>query len=407
MLKTADALQGAGYDVRVVSTNHTAWATETDRLVVSSRRWAWTVIDYDRATARARQLTTGARFRAAGAVASALGTAPLPLAIAVRAYSRAHDELVHAIASQPADIVYGGTTGALKAIADGAARLGVPYGIDFEDFHSGELEGPGAETAHALASRIERHVLAGAAFATAGSPMIADAYAHAYGVRPIPIHNTFTVRMSEAPPVAFEEVYAEADLAQERPLRLYWFSQTLGPGRGLEDVMRALGRSDAAAELHLRARPIAGYAASLRGLQRDVAPKTTIVHHDLASPDTMVELAQRYDAGLSCEDPAVLNHRLALSNKTFTYLAAGVPVILSRTPAQAVLARDLGAAALSYECGDVHGLADLLRRFADDAQGRCRARCAARAAATRRWHWEHPDDRGALMACVRAVVGAA
>src|SRR6185295_9166998 len=135
----------------------------------------------------------------------------------------------------------------------------------------------GAETAHALASRIERHVLAGAAFATAGSPMIADAYAQAYGVRPIPIHNTFTVRMSEAPPVAFEEVYAEADLAQERPLRLYWFSQTLGPGRGLEDVMRALGRSDAAAELHLRARPIAGYAASLRGLQRDVAPKTTIV----------------------------------------------------------------------------------------------------------------------------------
>ena len=103
----------------------------------------------------------------------------------------------------------------------------------------------------------------------------------------------------------------------------------------------------------------------------------------------------------------MLNHRLCLTNKTFTYLAAGVPVILSRTPAQALLARDLGAAALSYECGDVDGLADLLRRLAGDAQSRCRARCAARAAATRRWHWEHPDDRGALFSCVRAVVGAA
>src|SRR5882762_2241671 len=106
MLKTADALHGAGYDVRVVSTNHTAWATETDRRVASSRGWAWTVIDYDRTTARARQLATGARFRAAGALAAGLGVARLPLAIAVRAYSRAHDELVHAIASQPADFVY-------------------------------------------------------------------------------------------------------------------------------------------------------------------------------------------------------------------------------------------------------------------------------------------------------------
>jgi hypothetical protein len=119
----------------------------------------------------------------------------------------------------------------------------------------------------------------------------------------------------------------------------------------------------------------------------------------------MVELAQPYDAGLSCEEPAVLNHQLCLPNKIFTCLAAGVPVILSRTPAQAALARDLGPAALSYECGDVNGLGDLLRRFAGDAEARCQARCAARAAAERRWHWEHPDDRGALLSCVGAVAG--
>jgi glycosyltransferase involved in cell wall biosynthesis len=405
MLKTADALQGAGYDVRVVSTNHTAWATRTDRLVASSRAWAWTVIDYDRATARAQQLSTGARFRAAGVLASGMGAARVPLAIAVRAYSRAHDELVRAIASQPADLVYGGTTGALAAIADGAARLGVPYGIDFEDLHSAELEAGGSELAHALAARIERRVLAGAGFATAGSPMIADAYAQAYGTRPIPIHNTFSLRMPPAP-AALEADRPHADTAGERPLRLYWFSQTLGPGRGLEDVIHALGRSGVAAELHLRARPIAGYLESLRALHRDVAPETAIVHHDPASPDAMVELAQPYDAGLSCEEPTVLNHRLCLTNKIFTYLAAGVPVILSRTPAQALLACDLGAAALSYECGDVNGLSDLLRHFAEDAAARRHARCAARAAATRRWHWEHPDDRGALLSCVGAIAGS-
>ena len=56
----------------------------------------------------------------------------------VRAYSRVHDELVASVAAEPADLVYGGTTGALAAVAEAARRLGVPYGLDLEDFHTGE-----------------------------------------------------------------------------------------------------------------------------------------------------------------------------------------------------------------------------------------------------------------------------
>jgi len=110
-----------------------------------------------------------------------------------------------------------------------------------------------------------------------------------------------------------------------------------------------------------------------------------------------VALAQPYDAGLACEEPTVPNKRRCLSNKIFTYLAAGVPVILSRTPAQARLESDLGAAAFGYDCGDLSGLARVVRQLATDAQSRVRGRIAARAAAERRWHWEHPDDRGALV----------
>src|SRR5438093_5578557 len=53
-----------------------------------------------------------------------------------------------------------------------------------------------------------------------------------YGVRPLPIHNTFSI------------VPADANKRADGPLRLYWFSQTLGAGRGLEDVIRAAGRSE-------------------------------------------------------------------------------------------------------------------------------------------------------------------
>src|SRR6185369_13704231 len=158
MLKAADALAGAGYDVRVVSTNHTPWAAATDRSVLATRGWASTVVDYDRGTARATQVVTGARFRTARAVSAALGPMRVPMPMAVRAYSRIHDELVRTVASEPADFVYGGTTGALAAVAESASRLRVPYGIDFEDLHS-EEHGPDSDVSNALASRIERQVI--------------------------------------------------------------------------------------------------------------------------------------------------------------------------------------------------------------------------------------------------------
>jgi len=83
-----------------------------------------------------------------------------------------------------------------------------------------------------------------------------------------------------------------------------------------------------------------------------------------------------------------------------------VPVVLSRTPAQAALAPELGDAAFVYDTGDAAGLSAQLRRLADPERRRA-ARAAARAAAERRWHWEHPLDRGALLAQVAAVAGRA
>jgi glycosyltransferase involved in cell wall biosynthesis len=392
MLKAADALSGAGYDVRVVSTNHTPWAALTDRKVLATRAWASTVIDYDRNTARTTQLVSGVRFRAARAVSARFGGARVPMPLVIRAYSRIHDELVRAVSAEPADFVYGGTTGALAAVAESAAQLRVPYGVDFEDLHSAEWAAD-SEVNNVLAARIERQVIAGAAFATGGSPMIADAYERAYGVRPIPVHNTFSITALQT-----------TDEPGDRPLRLYWFSQTLGAGRGLEDILRGIGRMNRAVELHLRARSVQPYLDSFLSLQREVAPNLQLVRHEPAAPDDMVHLAQGYDAGLACDEPLGLSRQFCLANKIFTYLAAGVPVVMSRTPAQATLETCLDGAAFGYDCGDIDGIAHVLSRLSSDPALVHRARCAARAAAERRWHWEHPEDRGALLGAVAGAI---
>ena len=392
MLKAADALHGAGFDVRVVSASHTPWAVEADSRLRATRPWRWDLVDYARATARGRQIVTGARRRIAHALTVRFGPSRVPAALCVRGYSRAHDELVRAVTGEPADLVYGGTTGALAAVGEAARRLGVPYGLDLEDFHTGER---GAQTGQlsAIAERVERLVLPGAAFLTTSSPMIADAYADKYGLRPRAIHNTFSLDLPD-PVESLEGV----------PLRFYWFSQTLGAGRGLEDFIRAAALAKIVGELHLRAGVKQPYLDDLMRFARDAAPALTFRLHEPGSPDAMVHLSRGYDLGLSGEEPTALNRRLCLGNKIFTYLAAGVPVLLSATPAQVVLGQDLGKASVMYESGDVAGLAEKLACLASDPGARVQARKAARQAAQRRWHWEHPEDRGALIDVVRRAL---
>jgi hypothetical protein len=103
------------------------------------------------------------------------------------------------------------------------------------------------------------------------------------------------------------------------------------------------------------------------------------------------------------EQAHVLNRDLCLCNKLFTYMLAGLALACTDTKGQRPLAEDLGAGAVLVRPGDVATLAAGLKRWADDVQGLARAKRACWEAARRRWHWEHPLERGALL---RVVAGA-
>jgi hypothetical protein len=400
MLKAADALAGAGHRVRVVSTRHVDWAAAADLDARRSRegRWDWVAIDYRRHRAPRTWLWTGARMRIARGLAARLGPARLPVAVAACALSRAHPELLRAALAVPADLFYGGSVGALAAAAAAGRRSGVPYALDLEDFHAAEAErGPGSALAHALVARVERAALPGAAWLTAGSGPIASAYRDAYGVAATAIHNTFPLPRA-APALA---------RTAGRGLSLYWFSQTIGPGRGLEDAVCAMGLAGIPGELHLRGRAVVPYLDALRRLAAGAAPALRIVHHEPAPPDAMGDLCAPHDVGLSLEQPQVLNRDLCLTNKVFTYMLAGLPVVLTATRGHRALAGDLEEGALTYPAGDIGALARGLERWAGDDALLARARRASWEAARRRWHWEHAEERGALLAGVAAVLGRA
>ena len=127
MLKSADALAGAGYDVRVVATLHEPWATVTDLDVRQRRLWPLEVVNYRQGDSGVTYWWTGAQHRAAKAAVSMLGTERPSMPIVARAFARVHAALVRAVCAQPADLIYGGTTGALAAIAEAARRSRTPF----------------------------------------------------------------------------------------------------------------------------------------------------------------------------------------------------------------------------------------------------------------------------------------
>ena len=394
MLKSADALAGAGYDVRVVATSNELWAIEADRDVQSRRNWPVTIIDYRKGDSGLTYWWTGVRARTLRAAVKTFGVDRTPLPVAVRAYARVHSELVRAAAADPVDLIYGGTTGALAAVAEAGRRTHTPYALDLEDFHSGETSGPDATLVDALAARVEHAVLPQAAFLTTSSGPIAEAYRDKYGVEPRIVHNTFPLPVD---PPDFTRV-------DPQTLRVYWFSQTIGPGRGLEDAIVALGIAGVVAELALRGRSHGDYVERLERLAGARAPLLRVTHQPPAPPDAMVDLARGYDVGLVLEQMVPRNRALSIANKAFTYLVAGVPVAMTDTPGQRGLAEDVGCAAALVAPGDIDALASIFRRWADDPSLLSRAKRAAWDAAVRRWRWDHPQERGVLLDLVSAAL---
>lgn len=396
MLKAADALAAEGYAVRVVSTRFMDWATAADDDVRATRGWDWDVVDYHPVSGRGLYWKSGLRNRAARALARRFGPDRLPFAWAARAGSRVYDELAGRIAAAPADLVYGGTTGGLAPIAAAARRLGVPYALDLEDLHSAErpADEPEGELSNALSAQVERRVLAGAAFRTAGSAAIAGAYRQAYGLDFLPVGNTFP--LPGAPEIA---------PGRAGELRLVWFSQTIGPGRGLEQAVRALGEAGLAGGIHLIGRPAAGYVESLEALAAAVAPRIEVTTCPPVPPDAVLDTCRGFDVGLGLEPGFSPTNALALSNKVLTYPLAGLAVALTITPGQVDFARDLGEGALAVAAGDVAALAAGFARWAADPALLARAKARAFEAAKRRWHWEHPLERGVLLAAVGRVLG--
>jgi hypothetical protein len=101
----------------------------------------------------------------------------------------------------------------------------------------------------------------------------------------------------------------------------------------------------------------------------------------------MIRLAASYDLGLSLETDVTENRRMCLTNKAFTYLLAGVPVLMSDTAAQRALAPSLGNAARLVSLADPGAIAATLDELGD-SQRLAEAKATAWRLGRERYNWD-------------------
>jgi glycosyltransferase involved in cell wall biosynthesis len=376
VVKEAQALHEGGNEVKVIAIRTLAHVDGRDEAVLAAAPWRAQRLDF---TARGAVW----RLRRAAQIGYALAFSTTRCVdFAGRAFSALTGSLAAAAKRVPADLYIAHYPAALPAVAIAARRYGALYAFDAEDFHLGDWpEKPAHHSKRRMVRAIEGRHLPGCAYLTAASSGIADAYGDAYEIaRPTVVLNVFPRAQAPSNPTP-------AGTVEPGP-SVYWFSQTIGPDRGLECAIQAIGRARLRLHLYLRGSPASGFPDRLQTMAAAAGVAGRVHFLQPAAPSEMERLAAAYDVGFVGETGWTANRRVALTNKLFTYLLAGLPVVMSDIPAHRAFAPEAGAAARLYATDDADSLAAAL----DSLLGERTRLAAARATAFRlgqmRFNWD-------------------
>jgi glycosyltransferase involved in cell wall biosynthesis len=380
LVKEADALSEADYQVTVIAANVNRSSAILDRSVLKARRWQFIPVE------RGSLISYSVRTLTQRLVRWLLPRLRSPgLTLSTIAHHRLSHRLARAANSVAADLYIAHNLAALPAAFHAATRNGGRLGFDGEDFHVEEVDASQRDRGDQIARRvIEEKLLPRCDYLTCASPMIAAAYEKQYDVKMLPVLNVFP--KTDAPT-------HQISRAERIPRSLYWFSQTIGRGRGLEKIIRALGHMADPAAFYLRGNPASGYKENLMKLAGEYQLQDKIHFLDPAMPDELVRLSQYYSIGLAPELNEPLNRAICLTNKIFVYLLAGLPILMSRTPAQIELSKELDNAVLLVDLNSPKDIAQALTTFLAGSDAEERARRKAWTLAQERYNWDVEKDK--------------
>jgi len=382
VLKEASTLGEAGYRVTVLGIRNRKDAADIDLALATKSPFQHTWVDMlgegPSLSSRLASLARRAQRRLACELVSRCGFESAeslgPSADLLRAARRipadltiVHNEAAHWVG--------------LRLLAEGRR-----VAADIEDWHSEDLLPEDRATRPIrLLRRNEKALLHEARYVTTTSEALAQGlFARYGGQRSEVITNSFPLPTLSAH-------YPER--TPESPPAFFWFSQTIGPGRGLEAFLAAYALTKQPSRLTLLGQIHNDYRTYVRSLVPE-SLRQQVSFHDLVSPQELLHVIGTHTIGLALEDPRIVNRDLTITNKILQYLGAGLAVVATPTQGQCeVLTRNPRAGILLSNLDDAQTTASALDALlAAPETLRIRQQAARRLAETH-YCWEREAPR--------------
>lgn len=195
---------------------------------------------------------------------------------------------------------------------------------DFEDWYSRDYLVPSRPVK--LLENLEQFALQHGVYCTCPSATMAIALASAYSTQKIVkiIYNGFSIEET----TAANPINGKPDKSS-----LVWFSQTIGPGRGLETLMKALQFVHSTVQLHLIGDCTKDYQLQLEKLFKGAHSNQLFFHPPIPHSQLLSTLS-RHTIGLALENSYPDSRDTTITNKILQYLQAGIKVLATATKGQ-------------------------------------------------------------------------
>ncbi|MBS1519465.1 MAG: hypothetical protein JST50_00600 [Bacteroidetes bacterium] len=389
LVKEANALTQNGYKVYVIYSYWNQWAWESDKLLFPKARWVPVLAGGAPYKNKLLYFYTRLRLKLFRFIAQNL---TLKFGVAEIAKGRTYPDLLKKAKSIKADLYIAHVHAALPAAIKAAKKNDAKCGFDAEDFHRREADDDTNSFYFKISKYLDDKYLPKADYITIASPLISREYEKLYpGLKNVVINNVFE-----------SDKRLEINPHKDQPIKLFWFSQTVGTGRGLEDVIEALALlNNYPFELHLLGD--AGSSVKSDFLKRFNDQPGKIHFHEPIPADHIIAFANQFDIGLALEKNTPYNRDICLTNKIFTYVQSGLAVIASNTSAQTELMNQYPSIGKLYQGGDVQSLAEVLLYYQENRDQLFETRKAALNTAHKQLNWESESQK--FLALVKQTIG--
>jgi len=352
LVKEADSLVEAGYSVQVIYQYRNHWATAFDEKLLPTKKWTAHLVGGSPLIRKTTYLKSRINYKIAQYFFKLFGP---DNGIAEKAIGRCTSLLTQKASTLKADLYIGHNLAALPAVLQAAKRNNAKSGFDAEDFHRNEQFDDPNHPEVRLKTYIENKYIPQLDYISTASPMITAAYANLYpNAKPQTLLNVFS-----------KPSLKEKQVSEQVPLKMFWFSQTIGMGRGLEVVIKAMGLlKEFVIELHLLGNYTPEIVARLFQLASENNVKEEVIFFYPPIPqDEIFNFASNFDIGLATETGYPKNRDICLTNKIFTYIQSGLAVLASDTLAQEDFLRNYPNLGLVFKKDDEKELANRIASY--------------------------------------------